>query len=124
MSNDTMIDRFTGVFCKGLRYNERKVTVHKGYFRPSDDMWFVELTNLPAATMESYCGAEQENNRLCICMERKGDKVKVSTLVNMVTSREDMLRGRTSTPEKAAEYVSAYINRVLEKYPPRFTHTK
>lgn len=123
MSNDTILGRFLEVLCKGLKFNERHVKVNRGRLLPSDDMWFVELVNLPAATMDSYCGAERENNRLLLCVERKGERVRVSALVNMVTEYGDRLRGKTCTPEKAAEYVSAYLNRVIEKYPPRFTHT-
>ena len=124
MSNETMLGRFLEVFCKGLRFNERHVKVNRGKLLPSDDMWFVELINLPADKIQSYCGAERENNRLLLCVERKGERVKVSALVNMVTEYGDMLRGKTCSVEKAAEYVSTYLNRVIEKYPPRFTHTR
>jgi hypothetical protein len=85
---------------------------------------FVNFYNLPkdVALINRGGGAEAENNRCMLTLEcRRDGKVKVEHAVNTF-GRERRLRGKTATPEKAATYVVAYLEKLAAEVEPRLTH--
>jgi hypothetical protein len=109
---------------------------------PDTGQLFINYYNLPEAT---YCanaggGAENNNNRIMLTVLFPGkhgwyDKpvaegmLRVSLAVLSVGTsqafRNDYkLRGKTCAPEKMAEYIATYLNKVARQVPPKYTHSK
>lgn len=86
---------------------------------------FINLINLP----ESICqageggGAEMQNNREMLVVQKVGDKLKVSQSIRLYQS-PFKLRGKTGSPEKIAEYIATHLNRIAAEVKPNYTHSK
>ena len=39
-------------------------------------------------------------------------------------ARDLRLRGKTCNPEKMAQYIAAYLNKIAKSVPPNYTHSK
>jgi len=89
-------------------------------------MVFVNFYNLPTGVGSAGGGAEAENNRMLFVVEGFGlptGKVKVEMSTSALP-REHKLRAKTDSPERVAQYLAAFINKVVKEVPPHFTHTK
>ena len=118
-----------------LVHNERTLIARfsssRGFTtRPFQSAIYVNFINLPEERHRQKWGggAESENNRMMFSIHGFGedetvsvDKVKIEHPVCGITSRPS-LRGKTASPEKIAEYLAGYINKVAETVPPNFTH--
>lgn len=94
---------------------------------------YVNFINLPEGIGGAGGGAEAENNRTSFWIYGfdKSDphasaprgKVKV-VLSNTTLPREHRLRAKTAPPEKIAQYLANFLNKVVREVEPRFTHTR
>lgn len=91
----------------------------------------VVFINLPEGIGSAGGGAERLNNQMILWVHGFGKegpdsppptgKVKVELVTTVFPHR---LRAKTATPEKIAEYLADFINKVVDEVEPKFTHTK
>jgi hypothetical protein len=94
---------------------------------------YVNFINLPKDIGSAGGGAEAENNRSSFWIRGFGKespesvpptgKVKIEQ-ANTVLPREMRMRSKTASPEKIAEYLANYLNKVVKEVEPNFTHSK
>lgn len=95
------------------------------------DSVFVNFVNLPKGYGHGGGGAEGENNRMTFWVEGFGrdspdappptGKVKVEMRTSAMPRALNM-RAKTGTPEKIAEYLASYLNKIAAEVEPRYTH--
>lgn len=103
----------------------RRITYTSGALLPSSRTCFINFTNLPFGIGRAGGGAEAENNRMMlrvVDVQATDGKVRVEESVS-VFPRESRMRAKTAPAEKIAAYIAAHINKLVEKYPPNYTHT-
>jgi hypothetical protein len=113
-----------------LQGRQARVSVSKGMDFVKDESVYVNFINLPSGVGGAGGGAEAENNRMSFWVRGFGvdsapppsGKVKVE-LSNSALPREYKLRAKSGPPAAIAKYLADFINTVVEKVQPHFTHT-
>lgn len=92
----------------------------------------VTLINLPMGVGAAGGGAEAMNNRSLFFVRGFNShnpelppptsQVRVEQLICM--DRKLKLRSKRASPDKIAEYLANFINKIVIEAPPNFTHTK
>lgn len=115
------------------RYVLADETPHLGPEGPGRASVTVTFVNLPLERVRQRRGggAESENNRMLFMVRgfnagptsAEGvERVQVEQLVNHVGDRSENMRKKTGTPERVAEYLAEYVNRMAASHKPRLTH--
>lgn len=108
--------------------------------RNDSGLVFVNFFNLPSEVFAARegGGAEAENNRMMFTVSGfdgylysgksyskppANGKLRVEMSVSAFP-RAMNLRAKAAAPEKIAEYLAAYVNRIAATVPPKFTHTR
>jgi hypothetical protein len=86
----------------------------------SSNQVFINYYNFPESIKTE--GAELQNNRIMLTVKPVGENFKVSVSVHNLQC--DKLRGRTTAPDRLADYVATYFNNIAITVEPKFTHTK
>ena len=121
---------FIALLKSHLQQNRMQIRIRNYETSPSArNSVYVNFINLPEA-IAGTSGAEAENNRMSFWIEgfgrnlpMKDGMVKVQ-MHNSALPREYRLRAKTATPEKIAQYLADFLNKVVKEVPPNYTHTK
>lgn len=123
-----------GEYLDGAVVHGRQIRISNRHApnRRRTDAVHINFVNLPPSVVGGGGGAEAENNRMSFWVEgfdREDEHAPPPTgkvKVEMATSalpRDYKLRAKTGTPERIAQYLADFLNKVAREVPPKFTHS-
>lgn len=125
MNDPTQINEWIGNVKKLLKLDGRVIRFTENL--EHNRVW-INFYNLLDVGSSKYSGADLENNRVMLKVLFPGHhghydgvvkegKVRVNLSVSALPFKNYKLRGKTASPEKIAEYIAEYFNRIVAEIP-------